>query len=172
MSGWRHPIRVNDLAGGPVSVTLEPDHQVRAELARELGLESLPAFAGKIVTRQWLDWVELAGRFSATVEQVCGVSLDPFESELQGLIEVRLAPRGSPNAQPDSEGEVSFDLESPDPPDVLEGEEVDLAHYLVEALALEIDPFPRKPGVEFDYEPEGREESPFAVLKALKDDKA
>lgn len=172
MSAWRHPIRINDLASGPVSVTLAPDEAVRADLAKQLGLESLPAFSGKIVARQWLDGVELTGRFSARVEQVCGVSLDPFESELDGQIEVRLAPKGSPNAQPESENEVNFDLESPDPPDLLEGEEIDLAHYLVEALALEIDPFPRKPGVEFDYEPETKEESPFAVLQKLKDDQA
>jgi hypothetical protein len=39
---------------------------------------------------------------------------------------------------------------------------------VVEHLALEIDPFPRKPGAEFDYQPPAQEESPFAVLKNLK----
>ena len=81
-------------------------------------------------------------------------------------------PAGSPHAPADSAGEIELDLEAPDPPDVLGGEEIDLAAYLVEHLALEIDPFPRKPDVEFDYEPEVREESPFAVLKTLKDDDA
>ena len=58
------------------------------------------------------------------------------------------------------------------PPDVLESDEIDLAHYLVEQLVLDLDPFPRKPGVEFDYKPAVTEESPFAVLKRLKDDGA
>ncbi len=35
--------------------------------------------------------------------------------------------------------------------------------------ALEIDPFPRKPGVAFEFTPPAQEESPFAVLKKLKD---
>ena len=37
---------------------------------------------------------------------------------------------------------------------MLEGDAIDLAAYVVEHLALEIDPFPRKPGVEFDYTPD------------------
>ena len=63
-------------------------------------------------------------------------------------------------------------LDAPDPPDVLASDEIDLVGYLVEHLALEIDPFPRKPGAEFDYKPDVAEESPFAVLKRLKDDGA
>ena len=65
-----------------------------------------------------------------------------------------------------------MDLDAPDPPDVLTSDEIDLAGYLVEHLALDIDPFPRKPGAEFDYQPDVAEESPFAVLKRLKDDGA
>ncbi|HEX2802338.1 MAG TPA: DUF177 domain-containing protein, partial [Phenylobacterium sp.] len=34
-------------------------------------------------------------------------------------------------------------------------------------LALEIDPFARKPGAAFDYSPPDEPESPFAVLKML-----
>ena len=54
----------------------------------------------------------------------------------------------------------------------LEGDQIDLAAYVVEHLALELDPFPRKPGAEFDYQPEAAEVSPFAVLKKLTDPKA
>jgi hypothetical protein len=46
-----------------------------------------------------------------------------------------------------------------------------VAHYIVEHLALAIDPFPRKPGAEFEFTPPAEEESPFAVLKKLKDPK-
>lgn len=172
MSDWRHVIRLSDLARGPVSVTLAPDAEIRAQIARRLGLESLPELTGRLTVRPWLDGAEISGRFKARVEQICGVTLDPFESEIAGEIAVQVVPAGSPHAPADSPGEIELDLEAPDPPDVLEGEEIDLAAYLVEHLALEIDPFPRKPGVAFDYEPEVREESPFAVLKRLKDDDA
>ncbi|WP_293402446.1 DUF177 domain-containing protein [Phenylobacterium sp.] len=173
MSAWRHMIRLSDLARGSISVSLEPDAETRATLAKELGLESLPALQGRISVRPWLDGAEINGRFTASVEQICGVTLDPFESQLKGDFLVQAVPAGSPNAPAESEGgEIEMDLDAPDPPDVLSSDDIDLAGYLVEYLALEIDPFPRKPGVEFDYKPDTVEDSPFAVLKRLKDDGA
>lgn len=173
MSAWKHVIRLSDLARGPISATLEPDAETRAAIAKEVGLESLPALRGQLSVRPWLDGAEISGRFTAVVEQICGVTLDPFETELKGEFLVQAVPAGSPNAPADSEGgEVEMDLEAPDPPDVLKSDDIDLAGYLVEHLALEIDPFPRKPGAEFDYQPDTPEESPFAVLKRLKDDDA
>lgn len=170
MSDWRHVVRLSELSRGPVRVELVPDETTRAAIARKLGLESLPALRAKLTLKPWLDGAEIVGRFEARVEQICGISLDPFETELTGDIEMKVVPPGSPNAPTESPGsEVEFDLEAPDPPDVLDGEEIDLAAYLVEHLALEIDPFPRKPGVAFEYEPETKEESPFAVLRSLKD---
>lgn len=168
MKGWTHIVKLGEVARGPVSVRLEPTAEIRAQIARDLGLESLPALSGQISVRPWLDGAEIVGRLHATVEQICGVSAEAFEQEVTGQFEVRVVPAGSPNAPADSVGDVELDLEAPDPPDVLERDEIDLAHYLVEHLALEIDPFPRKPGAKFDYQPDTQEESPFAVLKRLK----
>jgi hypothetical protein len=169
MSGWRDVVKLSEVARGPVSATLAPDDAIRAQIAKELGLESLPALKGELTVRPWLDGAEITGRFKARVEQVCGVSAEPFEQEVEGAIGLRVVPAGSPHAPADSEhGDVALDLDAPDPPDVLEGEEIDLAAYLIEHLALEIDPFPRKPGATFDYTPDAPEESPFAVLKRLK----
>ena len=42
-----------------------------------------------------------------------------------------------------------------------------MSGYVVEHLALELDPFPRKPGAVFVQPPEPTEISPFAALKAL-----
>lgn len=173
MSDWKHMIRLGDLARGSISARLEPDENVRAQIAKELNLEGLPAFSGKLTVRPWLDGAEITGRYTARVVQICGVTLDPFEQELDGEIGLQVVPQGSPHAQIEAEGgEINLDLDATDPPDVLDSDELDLAHYLVEQLALDIDPFPRKPGVEFDYTPEVAEESPFAVLKRLKDDDA
>lgn len=171
MSGWTHLIRLGELTRGPLSVRLEPDAEIRAGLAKELSLESLPALSAELKVRPWLDGVEIVGGFKAVVGQVCGVTLDVFEQELSGEIALQAVPAGSPNAYDESAGgELVLDLDTPDPPDVLDSDEIDLAHILVEHLALEIDPFPRKPGAEFAYTPDTPEESPFAVLKALKKD--
>ena len=61
------------------------------------------------------------GRFDAVVEQLCAVSLDSFEQPLSGEIELRAVPEGSPQAPEPSGGEVDYDPEAPDPPDVLHG---------------------------------------------------
>lgn len=173
-AGWDKPLRLHELARGPVRLELAPDEAERSAIARRLGLRSLPALKADLTVKPWLDGAEIAGRFHAVVEYVCGVTLEPFEQEVSGEIHARAVPSGSPNAPADGgggSGEVDLDLEADDPPDVLPGDAVDLAEYVVEHLSLEIDPFPRKPGATFDYVPEAEEESPFAVLKKLQDRK-
>jgi hypothetical protein len=167
---WDRPVKLHELARGPVRLRLEPDAEARAAIARRLGLKSLPALRADVTVKPWLDGAEVCGRFHAVVEQVCGVSLDPFEQPVEGDIEVRAVPAGSPHASA-AEGDVELDPDAPDPPDVLETDAVDVAGYVVEHLALELDPFPRKPGVSFDYEAPAEETSPFAALKKLTDPK-
>jgi uncharacterized metal-binding protein YceD (DUF177 family) len=165
---WATKVRLGELDHGVVKVRLEPDEAERATIAKQLGLVSLPALTAKLTIKPWMDGAELTGHFDAIVEQVCAVSLDNFEQPLSGDIEVRLVRDGSPHApQPDG-GEVDYDPDAPDPPDVLTSDSIDLAAYVVEHLALEVDPFARKPGAEFDYTPEPEPESPFAVLRKLK----
>ena len=164
---WTAPVRLHEIGRGGLDVRFEPDAAERAKIAHDLGLETLPALHAQLTLKPWFDGVEIAGRFDAVVEQICAVSLDNFQYPLAGEIEVRVVPAGSPQA-PQTGGELEYDPEAPDPPDVLEGDAIDLAAYVVEHLALEIDPFARKPGVEFDYTPDAEPESPFAVLKKLK----
>lgn len=165
---WTHPVRLHELSHGVLSVRLEPDAAERAGIAKALGLPSLPALAARLTLKPWMDGVEITGRFDAMVEQTCAVSLDNFEHPLSGEIEVRAVPPESPQAPQPVGGEVDYDPDAPDPPDVLDGDAVDLAAYVIEHLALEIDPFARKPGVEFDYQAPPEPESPFAVLRKLK----
>lgn len=168
---WSRTIRLGELGRAPLTLDLAPDAAQRAQIAKTLGLESLPALSARLTLKPWLDGVEISGRFDAVVEQLCAVTLEPFEQPLSGEIEVRAVPAGSPHAPTGEGGEVELDAEAADPPDVLAGDVVDLAAYVVEHLSLEIDPFARKPGVEFEYTPPTEEESPFAVLKKLKDSK-
>jgi hypothetical protein len=165
---WTKPFSLHELGRGAVTLRLEPDAAQRAQVAKTLGLVSLPALSSDLTLKPWMDGIEITGRFQAVVEQVCAVSLDNFEHPLSGEIDLRAVPAGSPQAPEAAGGEVEFDPDAPDPPDVLDGESVDLAAYVVEHLALEIDPFARKPGVEFDYAPPDEIESPFAVLRKLK----
>jgi uncharacterized metal-binding protein YceD (DUF177 family) len=171
VSAWDKPLRLHEVARGPVRLRLAPDAAQRAAVARQLGLQGLPALTADITVKPWLDGVEMTGRLEAVVEQVCGVSLEVFEQPVEGEIDARAVPAGSPNAASAEGGELELDPDAADPPDVLAGDAVDVAAYVVEHLALEIDPFPRKPGVSFDYAPPADETSPFAALQKLKDQK-
>ncbi len=167
-SSWTTPLRLHEVARGAVTVRLEPDEAERAKIAKALDLQSLPALSAQLTVKPWMEGVEISGRFDVVVEQLCAISLDPFEHPLSGEIEVRAVPAGSPQAPEPTGGEVDYDPDAPDPPDVLESDAIDLAAYVVEHLALEIDPFARKPGVEFDYTPPQEPDSPFAMLRKLK----
>ena len=169
---WPKPLKLHELARGPIRLRLEPDAAERAAIAKRLGLQGLPALSADVTAKPWLDGVEVTGRFQAVVEQICGVSLDPFEQPVEGEIEIRAVPAGSPHAGAAESHELELDPDAPDPPDELAADSIDLAAYVVEHLALEIDPFPRKPGAEFDYEAPETETSPFAALKKLTEPKA
>lgn len=166
-AAWTKTVKLGEIGRDGLVLDLAPDEAERQTIARQLALKSLSAFTARVTLKPWLDGIEMKGRFRGVVEQICGVSLDPFEAPVQGEIEVRVVPAGSPLAAPVDGGEVDLDLDAPDPPDVLETDTLDVAAYVVEHLALEIDPFPRKPGAAFDFVPPAEDESPFAILKKL-----
>lgn len=153
-----------------LTLHIAPDAAARADIALMLDLEALERLEADLTLRSWLDGVEIEGRWRAEIVQICGVSLDPFQTGLSGALTVRAVPPGSPNAAQEADGVMVIDLEAEDPPDELESERIDLAAYIIEHLALEIDPFPRKPGVEFEPPTEAQTPSPFAALKGLKRD--
>ncbi|MDO8900915.1 MAG: DUF177 domain-containing protein, partial [Phenylobacterium sp.] len=159
---WSHRFRMGDLARGPVNLRLEADEATRTALARHLGLRKIKSLTADVRVRPWLDGAEIGGRFEAVVEQESGISLEIFDQTVEGPLEVRLVPAGSPNA-PDPEVEIELDPDAPDPPEILQGDVIDLAAYVVEHLAVELDPFPRLPGETFDYQSPQDDDSPFAV---------
>ena len=170
--GWRRTLKLHELSRGPLRLRLEAGADDRAVIAAQLGLQSLATVSADVTARPWFDGVELTGRFHAVVEQICGVTLDAFEQAVEGVFEVRAVPAGSPHAQAPDGGVVELDAEGPDAPDVMAGDTIDVTAYVVEHLALEIDPFPRKPGATFTYEAPAVETSPFAALRKLTEPKA
>jgi uncharacterized metal-binding protein YceD (DUF177 family) len=161
-------VRLHEVARGPVSVDYAPDEAARQQIAKEFGVVGVKALTAKVTVRPWLDGAELFGRFNAVVEQTCSISLEDFDEPIQGEFSLRVVPAGSPHAPLPETSEIELDAEADDPPDVLESDVIDVEAYVREYLALELDPYPRKPGVEFDYAPPQEETSPFAALKALK----
>jgi uncharacterized metal-binding protein YceD (DUF177 family) len=140
---------------------------VRAQVARILGLEAVEAIEVDITVEPWLDGARVRGTLTAKVTRICGVSLEPFDEEIAETIDLRLVPAGSPNA-PRAEGALVIDLGAEDPPEAVENDVVDLAALFTEHLALGLSPFPRKPGAVFEPPAGTAETSPFAALAQLK----
>ena len=164
-AAWTDPVRLRQLGRGPVTRRIVADDAQRRRIARELGLDRLDRLEADVTVSAWLDGAEIRARWGADIEQTCGVTLEPLPAELGGEFVVHAVPAGSPNAPEPTEEEQVVDSEADDPPDVLDGEEIDLGAYLVEHLALQIDPFPRKPGAVFEPPEEPGPPSPFEALR-------
>jgi uncharacterized metal-binding protein YceD (DUF177 family) len=167
---WPYQVTLGRVDRGGVDVRLEPDEAQRKAIAKQLGLVSLEALSAEVFLTPWLDGAEVSGLVRARVVQVCGVSADEFEEPIEARFSIRVLPADSEHApQDEASGDLGVEFESDDPPDVLEGETIDVSAYVIEHLALELDPFPRKPGAVFEAPQPMGEISPFAALKALKD---
>jgi uncharacterized metal-binding protein YceD (DUF177 family) len=107
---------------------------------------------------------------------MCVVTLEPFESEVSEDIEAMFASPAEAEkaakryaARPEDQ-DPPPDLE--EPPDPIVDGRIDLGALAVEFFVLGLDPYPRKPGVEFADEiapaEDTKDESPFAALAKLK----
>lgn len=161
---WSDRVRLDQIGQGLSRRLVAADGE-RAAIAAALDLASLDRLAADVeVKPSGVGW-RLSGRLVADVVQTCGVTLEPLPSHIEADFSVDLVESSSVEPQP---REFEADLETPDGPDVIDDGGVDLAAYVIEHLALEIDPWPRKPGAVFEA-PEGPvEPSPFDVLRELK----
>jgi len=108
------------------------------------------------------DEYTVEGTFSASVRQICGVTLEEFDNVLSGdFMELFTT---APVKKKDAE--LLTDEEIPTP---IEGGVIDIGEVVAETLALNIPVFPRKPDAVFIYESgKDKDENPFSVLKKLK----
>jgi hypothetical protein len=90
--------------------------------------------------------------------------MEEFGSTITETVNVDFAePEGMP-AEPPTE------MHEYEPPDEIVNGYIDLGALTAEFLALGLDPYPRKPGVDFDFKGEEQRDSPFAALSKLKRD--
>jgi uncharacterized metal-binding protein YceD (DUF177 family) len=157
------PIDVSRIppAGSAETVIAEPGEC--ALIARRLGLPAIHRLRAELALTRWRgEGVKATGQFVALVEQICVVTLDPFEEEVSGKVERYFLP-GS--GKTDDEADIDFFADGT----------IDLGEPIIENLSLTLDPYPRKPGAEFhgvsDESPSTADEtssSPFAALAELK----
>ena len=162
---WQVPVAVEDVAETGARFDLVANAQVRAAVARMANLRDLPRLEANFdVTRRGAG-LHVAGRVSATVGQLCIVTLEPLVNEVEEAIDLLFMPQ--PTAERE-DGEVGTRGESADETEPLIGGLVDLGALAIEFLILGLDPYPRKPGAVFQPPEAKPYESPFAALASLR----
>jgi hypothetical protein len=165
---FSRPVRVGEIPAMGRNFPITTTEQERAELARQLGLPAIAELTAKLLVVPFRKaGLAVDGSLHARVTQTCVVTLEDFESTVDAPVSIRFSTDGvDPNAEFDL-AELT-DPEAEDPPDLLVGGQIDLGAVMIEFLALELDPYPRKPGVAFERDGEETSLSPFDVLNALK----
>jgi uncharacterized metal-binding protein YceD (DUF177 family) len=116
------------------SVAATPEECVA--LAARFGIRELSDFTAKLTIRRVAggDTVRVAGELEADVVQACVVSLRDVPSHVAGQFETFFT-------------EEQVDEEAEDAPEMISNGHIDLGEVAAQYLALELDPYPRAPGV-------------------------
>lgn len=165
-------VRVNEIGKAGLEFDLEADEEQRKAIAKRLGIVSLDRLEAKVEVKRWR---RTGARMIVSVDgemtRRCVVSLEDFQVPIHQDIEIRYADPSDDIAMPQEEGELFLDPDSDEPPEILEGGSFDAGEAIVQQLVLDLDPYPRKPGVEFeDVKEKPEKTSPFSVLSGLKDE--
>jgi uncharacterized metal-binding protein YceD (DUF177 family) len=175
---FSYPVKVGHISANPVAVHVEADARERLALAALWKVVSVEELTADLQIGRWKkDGVRLKGTVKARLVQACVVTLEPVASVIEEEFEQIYVPEGSKLARMVTGGETAemvLDPDGPDAPELFVGDTIDAGETVAEFVALAIDPYPRKPGVDFvdhieadDTVNEGKP-NPFAVLKDWK----
>ena len=169
-------IRVDAIPREGLETRVEAEAAERAALAAFNGLPAIAAFAASFrLQHGGGGTVIVHGELEAEVTETCVVTLEPFESSIFAPIDLRFAP---PSERPAQRGGAAGEAEEvtigeEDEPDPIIDGAIDLGAVASEFLTLNLDPYPRKPGVSFEPPASGEDKpaaSPFSALAARKKD--
>lgn len=169
-----HVLGLGEVSKTGVDVEISANEEERAALARRYAIEGVDALDAKLHVRPWRkQGLHVKGKLEAQVEQTCVVSLEPLKSVISDEFSVYFLPSGE--GEDVTHGELKLDPESEDELDVLTGEKIDLGEVVAEQLAVRLDPYPRKPGIDANAvlpkssgDAEKGAPNPFEVLKTIK----
>ncbi len=140
---------------------LSADPKECQALAKRLMLPAIHSLSAELKAKPWRGGgLKVTGELKADIDQESVVSLELFRSTVVYPVE-RYFLNAPPNTELDSDAEI----------DPIERGVIDLGEVVAETLALELDPYPRKPGEEFqaviedDPSVSPEKPNPFNVLR-------
>jgi Large ribosomal RNA subunit accumulation protein YceD len=169
---WQARVAVAQIPDTGLHRTFEANEAAREAMAKIAGLrEIFAASASFDVSLKSGGRVHVTGRVRARIRQVCVVTLDPIENEIDEPIDLTFAPvEQIPRLSDLVDDSAESDEEIPDPPEPITDGVIDLGRLATDVLFLAVDPYPRRPDAVFEPTPEvlDPDNHPFAALKALK----
>lgn len=166
-------VRAEPLPKDGLNQKIEADAAERAALAALNGLPAIAKLTANLTLRKsGRDGVRVTGEVHAELTQTCVVSLEPFEVVVDEPVDVRFAAPREVETARRKEAEAKVDVanfdDDIDPPDPIVDGKIDLGALAAEFMALALDPYPRKPGADFD-QPDLQEpkDLPFDALADL-----
>lgn len=175
---YSYPVKVSHVSANPFIVRISAGAADLVLLAAQWGVPEVLSFTAELTLSRWKrDGVRVKGHVGSTLVQECVVTLDPVTQQVKEDIEMVFLPENSRlvSRMTDDKGEMFLDPDGPDAPELFEGDSIDVGVVAAEFAALAIDPYPRKPGLEFGDRIESdpttdKKPSPFAVLQGMKRD--
>jgi hypothetical protein len=166
---WSVPVTLHEVPVTGRRFELKADAATRAAIAKSADLRALPRLEAAFdVSRRESEGLHVVGRVSATVGQVCVVTLDPIENEVEEMVDLILVADAALGVG-DAPGGDAQKVATDEVPEPLLDATVDLGAIATEFLILGIDLYPRKPDAVFQAPPiEDKTEHPFAALATLR----
>ena len=162
-------ISLDEIPPMGLKVTLQASEAELIELATWLNVPKIDMLSAEfdVTWEKDGEGVVISGPLRARLIQTCVVTLEPLEIVIDAPTRVRY--RHVPD---DEDADMEFSLDAPDSPEIIVEDIIDLGEMVSQQLALEIDPFPRAPGVPYQDVSTDKEEGrqhPFSALASIRD---
>lgn len=160
---FSRPLQVDRVPRAGSTEKIAADPQELKALAKRLKVPALHALSAELRATPWRGGgLKLEGHITADIEQVSVISLEAFRETVSVPMMRYFLPPGA-----------VVENEQEDDADPIENGWIDLGEAVTETFALDLDPYPRKPGEAFPGHVEDsgaaeKQASPFAVLAAKK----
>ena len=146
------------------------DASLLYEIAMQLKILRVDNLNWDLTAKPWgKKGFRLDGVVKGTVAQACTITLAPVVEHIEETLDLRFVPEETLNDKPRKTGfeeDINFDATPDDEPDTYAGDIFDAMPFVIEHLALGLDPYPRSDGAEFvEIETAPRETS--ALTRAL-----
>lgn len=176
---WSRPVLVQDISEQQaLNKSISADNEEMTALAERFDLLDLSNLDADLKLKRGMSghMITVNGEFKVDVVQKCVVTLEPVPDHLSAKFEAFFTDIEPPTP---IAGEVEIRDENEDPEFIRNGV-IDLGELVAQYIALELDPYPRKDGVQHDLtdedlppeqvEKKAKTHRPFEVLKDIKKD--